>query len=46
MQLLNGYVITVHKEVQEVNSKMPGSRTEPEAITHNGNQVCKISSQI
>ncbi|RLW04163.1 hypothetical protein DV515_00005934, partial [Chloebia gouldiae] len=35
----------VHEEVQQVHSQVPRSRTEPEAVAHNGNQVCKVSSQ-
>lgn len=46
MQLLCGYVIAVHEEVQQIHSQMSRSRTESEPVAHNGNQVCKVSSQV
>lgn len=45
MQLLDRDVIPIHKQVQQIDSKMSGRRAECEAITHNGNQVSKIPSK-
>lgn len=42
MQLLNGDVISIHEQVQQIDSKMSGRRAECEAIAHNGNQISKI----
>ena len=45
MQLLDRDVIPIHKQVQQIDSKMSGRRAEGETIAHNGNQVSKIPSK-
>lgn len=45
MKLLDGDVISIHKQVQQIDSKMSRRRAECEAIAHNGNQVSKIPSE-
>lgn len=42
MQLLNGDVIAIHKQVQQIDGKVSSRRAECEAIAYNGNQVSKI----
>lgn len=46
MQLLDGAVIAVHEQVQQVDCKMSGRRAECEAIAHNGDQISKIPPEI
>lgn len=45
MQLLNRDVVTIHEEVQQIDSKMSGGRAESEAVAHDGNQISKIPSE-
>lgn len=46
MKLLQCDIVSVHEEVQQVDGQVSGCRTQPEAVAYDGDEVCKVSSQV
>lgn len=46
MQLLDGDVIAVHEQIQQVDGEVSRRRAEREAIAHNGDQIGKIAPEV
>lgn len=46
MKLLHRDVIAVHEEVQQVHGQVSSRRTQPEPVTHNGYEVCKVAPEV
>lgn len=46
MELLHRDVIAVHEEVQQVHSQVSSCWTQPEAVAHDGYEVCKVTPKV
>lgn len=46
MKLLHRDIIAVHEEVQQVDGKVSGCRTQPETVADDGYEVRKVSPEV